>query len=81
MSEVQDLPHVGLNIRTIFLVSCHMWWFQGLRMLQMGTFLSAALVPSVVEVRDLHHEVGLDMRNIFMCIMSKWGGSGGSGCC
>ena len=31
-----------------------------------GTFLSVALATSVVEVRDLPHEVGLSMRIIFM---------------
>ena len=50
-------------------------------MLPTGTFLSSASVSSVVEVRNLHHEVGLDMGIIFMYNMSIWGGSWGPGCC
>ena len=47
-----------------------MGWFLGLGMLPTGTFSSAASASSVVEVRDLPHEVGLSMRIIFMSIMS-----------
>ena len=34
-----------------------------------------------VEVRELQHEVGLDMGIIFMYDMSIWDGSWGTGCC
>ena len=50
-------------------------------MLPTGTFSSPVSASSVVEVRDLHHEVGLDMGIIFMYNMSIWGGSWGPGCC
>ena len=46
-------------------------------MLLTGTFASPASASSVVEVRDLHHEVGLDMGIILMYNMSTWGGSWG----
>ena len=38
-----------------------MGWFLGLGMLPTGTFSSPASASSVVEVRDLHHEVRLGM--------------------
>ena len=50
-------------------------------MVATGTFSSAASATSAIQVRDLHHEVGLDMGIIFMYNMSIWGGSWGSGCC
>ena len=56
-------------------------WFLGLGMRPTDTFSSPASASSVVEVRDLHHEVGLDMGTIFMHHMSIWGGSWGPGCC
>ena len=46
--------------------------FLGLGMLPTGTFLLPVSATSVIEVRDLPHEVGLSMRNIFMYIMSIW---------
>ena len=42
----------------------------GSGMVVMGTFSAAASAMSVLEVQDLHHEVGLDVRIIFMYIMS-----------
>ena len=50
--------------------------FLGPGMLPMGTFLSPASASSVVEVRDIHHEVGLDMVIIFMYNLSIWGAPG-----
>ena len=40
-------------------------------MVATGTFSSAASATSAIQVRDLHHEVGLDMAIIFMYNMSK----------
>ena len=52
------------------------------RELPKGGLIKSAPTPatSVIRVRDLHHEVRLDMRIIFMYNMSTWGGSWGSGC-
>ena len=54
--------------------------FLALGMMAAGTFSSPASASSVKEVRDLHHEVRLDMGIIFMYNMSIWGRSWGSGC-
>ena len=43
-----------------------MGFFLGLRMLPTGKCLSLASSSPAVEVRDPHHEVGLDMGIIFM---------------
>ena len=51
-----------------------MGWFLGLGMLSADTVLSPASALSVVlEVRDLHHDMGI----ILMYNMSIWGGSWG----
>ena len=57
-----------------------MGWSLGLRMLPTDTFLSLTSASSAIEVRDLHHEVRLDMGIIFMYNVSIWGDSWGSGC-
>ena len=57
-----DLYHeVGLDMGIIFMYKMSMGWLLGHGMLPTGTFSSPASASSVVEVRDLHPEVGLGM--------------------
>ena len=71
----------GLTWGTFLCILCLYGWFLGLGMLPTGTFSSPASASSVVEVRDLHHQVGLEMGIIFMYNMSILEASWGSGCC
>ena len=41
-------------------------------MVATGTFSSAASATSAIQVRDLHHEVGLDI-GTFLCILCLYG--------
>ena len=65
--------YIDKEVKRSYFIYMSIWygWFLGLGMLPTGTLSSPASASSVVEVRDLHREVGLDMAIIFVYNMSK----------